>query len=617
MRWNRPFQLTLGAIAALAVVFTLGWLAWNRATVIYFTQLQDRGQNTLNLAEASLRGQLSRFERLPHLLAEQRVIRSLVLAPRDPDLVVAANLYLRDTAEMLGASDIYVMYRDGVTLAASNFDQSHSFVGGNFAFRPYFFDALGPKGAGRFYALGTTSNKRGYYFGAPIDVAGQRHGVMVIKIDVDEIEQTWASDEVRIIVTDPENIVFLSNRPDWLFRSFGPLTSERLARTVQTRRYANAEIGQIDYSRETDASGFDLLRTAADDGAKLEYLVAQAPMADAQWTVQVLLNTRPARVQAASAVALAGFGLGLMALTALILWQRRRQLAERLVVQQAARDELEARVSERTSQLAAVNDALRDEVSERRATEERLRQTQSELVQAGKLAALGQMSAALSHEFNQPLAAARNYAENAQLLLDRGRSVDAHDNIGRILGMIDRMGRISRHLRNFARKPHQQLRPVDLEHVIADAQELLGWQLDRTAVRLSVDLDLGQGPLLVTAGAVRLQQVLVNLLSNAIDAVEGQDTKQLDLAACRVGDMIEVRLRDNGPGIVDAVQPRIFDPFFSTKEVGKGLGLGLSISYNIIRDFDGRISVRNHPDGGAEFTLCLHAAHPLTAEAAE
>ena len=615
MQRTRLFQLALGAVAALALVVVLGWLAWHRATVVYFTQLHDRGQNTLNLAEASLRGQLSRFERLPHLLADQRVIRSLVLAPRDPDLVVAANLYLRETAEMLGASDIYVMYRDGETLAASNFDQPHSFVGGNFAFRPYFFDALGTKGAGRFYALGTTSNKRGYYFGAPIEVAGQRHGVMVIKIDLDVIEQTWASDEVRIIVTDPENIVFLSNRPDWLFRSFGPLTTDRLSRTVQTRRYANAEIGQIDYTRDTDPDGFDLLRTTGNDGAALEYLVAYAKMPDAEWMVQVLLNTRPARVQAASAVALAGFSLGLMALIGFILWQRRRQLAERLAVQQAARDELEARVSQRTSQLAAANAALRDEVTERRATEDRLRQTQTELVQAGKLAALGQMSAALSHEFNQPLAAARNYAENAQLLLDRGRSAEAHDNIGRILGMIDRMGRISRHLRNFARKPHQQLRPVDLGDVIADAQELLGWQLARSGVTLHVDL--GQEPLVVTAGAVRLQQVLVNLLSNAIDAIEGQEIKTLRLVGCRVGDMVELRVHDNGPGIVDAVQPRIFDPFFSTKEVGKGLGLGLSISYNIIRDFHGRISVRNHPDGGAEFTLCLPAAQPLPAQAAQ
>ncbi|MCC5956557.1 MAG: two-component sensor histidine kinase, partial [Natronohydrobacter sp.] len=167
-----------GAAFALSMLALLTWLAHQQALTRSFQDLHDRGQNTLNLAESTIRGQLERFERLPELLADQRAIRSLLLAPRDPDLIMAANTYLRDTAELLGASDLYVMYRDGVTLAASNFDQPLSFVGGNFAFRPYFFDAMAG-GQGRFYALGTTSNKRGYYFGAAIDVAGQRLGVMV------------------------------------------------------------------------------------------------------------------------------------------------------------------------------------------------------------------------------------------------------------------------------------------------------------------------------------------------------------------------------------------------------------------------------------------------------
>ncbi|MCC5992367.1 MAG: sensor histidine kinase [Rhodobacteraceae bacterium] len=614
MRRPRLLALLVAAGAVAAILASLGVLVWQRATAHYLGELHDRGQNTLSLTESALRGQLARFERLPAIVADQRVIRSLVLSPRNEDLILAANLYLRDTATQLGASDIYVMYRDGETLAASNFDQPHSFVGGNFAFRPYFHDAL-DHGEGRFFALGTTSLKRGYYFGAPIDVAGQRRGVMVIKIDVDEIEQTWASDDMRIIVTDPERIVFLSNRQDWLFKSFGPLSAERLARTQATRRYANAEIGQIDYSRQRDARGFDLLSTADQGQARSEYLVVAAPMPEAEWTVQVLLNTRPARMQAASVVAVGALALGLIVLSGLILWQRRRQLAERLAVQQAAKDELEARVKQRTSQLGAANAALHAEIAERRATEARLRQTQSELVQAGKLAALGQMSAALSHEFNQPLAAARNYAENAQLLLDRARGKDARDNITRILGMIDRMTRISRHLRNFARKPNQKLRPVDLGQVVADAQELLGWRLRKAGVTLQVDL--GETPLMVTAGAVRFQQVLVNLITNAIDAVEGRPDTSLTLHAMQRGDSVIVVLRDHGPGVPEQVLARIFDPFFSTKEVGKGLGLGLSISYNIMRDFGGSLSFRNHPDGGAEFTLTLRAAQARPAEAAQ
>ena len=605
MKRSYPWAIVFGTLVALSLLMGLGHAGWQRATAHYLNELQDRGRNTLGLAEASLSGQLARFERLPQLIADQRIIRSLLLSPHNADLVEMANHYLRDTAEQLGASDVYVMYRNGETLAASNFDQPHSFVGGNFAFRPYFHDAIAT-GEGRFYALGTTSNKRGYYFGAPIDVADQRLGVMVIKIDLDEIERAWASEEVRIIVTDPENIVFLSSQQDWLFRSLGPLTPEQRARTEATRRYAGVQIDPIETLLPADTDGPALMTVQGGDASTKEYLVVSTRMPAADWTVQVLLPTRPVRLQAAGNVALAVLGLGLLTLVALVLWQRHRQLAERLSVQQATKVELEKRVIERTTQLAAANAALRGEVAERRATEDRLRQTQSELVQAGKLAALGQMSAVLSHEFNQPLAAARNYAETAQLYLDRDRTTEARDNVGHILAMIDRMTRISKHLRNFARKPHDKLRMVVLGDVVADAQELMGWRLEKTGVTLGVDL--GPEPLRVNAGAVRLQQVLVNLMSNAMDAVEQHDDKRLELVARRAGDLVELRLRDHGPGVPEALQSRIFDPFFSTKEVGKGLGLGLSISFNIISDFGGRLMVRNHPEGGAEFIVELQPA---------
>ncbi len=602
------------AALGLFVLALMIWVAHQQALTRSFQGLHDRGQNTLNLAESTLQGQLERFERLPELLADQRVIRSLLLAPRDPDLIMAANTYLRDAAALLGASDLYVMYRDGETLAASNFDQPHSFVGGNFAFRPYFFEAMAG-GQGRFYALGTTSNKRGYYFGAAIDVAGQRLGVMVLKVDVDDLENAWASEDLRIIVTDPEDIIFLSNRPDWLFHAFGALTPDRMARTQETRRYANADLGEIDVQTRTHRAGFQLLSGHGQDAVASEYLVVKSHMPKADWTVQVLLPSRMARAQAAATVALGLLAAGLLGLMALIIWQRRRQLALRLEMEQAAKDDLEQQVALRTGQLRAANMALEEEVTERRATEAQLRKTQSELIQAGKLAALGQMSAALSHEFNQPLGAARNYAENAQLFLEQDRRVEAQGNITRILGMIDRMTRISRHLRNFARKPNKQLRAVALGDAITEAQELLGWRLRKTGVTL--ERDLGPQPLQVVAGPVRLQQVLVNLISNAIDAVEGAEDKRLHLRARVMGDRVQVSLRDHGPGVAEGLQGRIFDPFFSTKEVGKGLGLGLSISYNIMRDFGGALSVANHPQGGAVFTLDLAAAQPASIEAAE
>ena len=602
-----PHAAQVRAFGLLLVILVAGFtiVLHQNTRARAFAELHERGQNTLGLAESTLRGQLARFERLPGLIAEQRVIQSLLLSPRNDDLQLAANFYLRDTANMLGASDIYVMYRDGDTLAASNFDQPHSFVGENFAFRPYFQDAM-RDGAGRFYALGTTSNKRGYYFGRPIDVAGQRRGVLVIKIDVDEIEQAWASDDLRILVTDPEDIIFLSNRADWLFQSFGVLTPEQRARTEATRRYSDAELGVLEYHSAQDRHGFRVLRGPGNAVDASEYLVVKSVMTQADWTVQVLLPTRAARLQALATVGMVLLGFGMIALLGLILWQRRRQLALRLAMEQAAKDDLERRVVDRTRQLRAANAALQDEVAERRMAEAQLRKTQSDLVQAGKLAALGQMSAALSHEFNQPLGAARNYAENAQVLLERDRIAEARGNIDRIIGMIDRMTRISRHLRNFARKPNQQLRPVDLGEAVVAAQELLGWRLAKQGMALEVDL--GPVPPVVTGGPVRLQQVLVNLISNAIDAVEDGPDRRLHLSATTDGALVRIILRDHGLGVPDSVQARIFDPFFSTKQVGKGLGLGLSISYNIVRDFGGRLSMRNHPEGGAEFTIQLPAA---------
>lgn len=227
-------------------------------------------------------------------------------------------------------------------------------------------------------------------------------------------------------------------------------------------------------------------------------------------------------------------------------------------------------------------------------------------MQAAKLAALGQMSAALSHEFNQPLAAARTYAENAVTLIDRGRVEDARGNAERILSLIDRMAALGRHLRTFARKPGQKIGRATLPEAIAAAAEIAGPRL-RTAqaeLRVSLAPDLPA----VAAGPLRLEQVLVNIITNAADAVEGTGNRQIELTAMPTRTGARITVRDHGPGVPPALRERIFDPFFSTKGVGKGLGLGLSISYNIIKDFGGDLSVTDAAGGGAAFHIDLAAA---------
>ncbi|GLQ56512.1 ATP-binding protein [Devosia nitrariae] len=600
----------LGLASAILLLMTLGWGgAW--ATRVYLNESEARGQNTLGLAVAVLRGHLARFERLPQLLADHEDIKRLVTAPDDGAFVDQINHYLREVNGLLETSDIYVMLPDGNTVAASNFDTETSFVGGNFSYRPYFIDALAG-GLGRFFGLGTTSLKRGYYFGAPIHTEAGISGVVVIKIDLDEMESSWRGGDYEVIVTDPEGIIFMTSETDWLFMSVPPLTEDLLARTAKTIRYANAELRDLPTSQQRYQDDHQLL--IVEDGApRKEFLMVSEEMDEAGWTVTVLLDTASARSQAAVTVVLAVLLIGLVALSAAIYLQRRAQLQERLHIERRAHEQLEHRVIERTRELAQVNAQLEAEIGERKATEATLRQTQSDLIQAGKLAALGQMSAALSHEFNQPLAAARNYADNAIVLVERGRIEDARDTMSRIAGLIDRMASISRHLRNFARKPNEKLASVDLELVTRETLEIIGWRIKDGSAELVIDL--GPTPLWVKAGPVRLQQVLVNIIANAVDAVSQATDKRIDLVARRSASKVTITIRDRGAGIPAGLGERIFDPFFSTKGVGKGLGLGLSISYNIVKDFGGDLRVENHPDGGAIFIIELKAATPAASEA--
>lgn len=603
----------LALVLCLVPILAIGlaWYGYDAATKSYMNSASARANTALRLAVSALSGHLGRYQALPALIADHDDIKELVTRPRDRRLRDAANLYLKDINGLLASSDIYVMTTDGDTVAASNFDGPASFVGENFSYRPYFQDALAGRPS-RFYALGTTSLKRGYYFGAPITVGNEIRGVIVFKVDISAIEASWQGGEYRIFVSDPEGIIFMTGSPDWLYATIEPLTPERRARTEASRRYADAELRELPITH-TSFDGRPLMRVA-ESGENREYLVLSHYMPEADWTVTVLTNIAPVRAQALTATFAALLMLCLAGVILAIVLQRRARLNERIEMQAAARDELEHRVIERTADLARVNRQIELEIAERRITEQQLRQTQADLIQAGKLAGLGQMSAALSHELNQPLAAAKTYADTTALLIERGRTTEASDNVRRISALIDRMASISRHLRNFARKPNEKLSVVALDDVVKDTMEIVAPRL-KTADAV-LDIDLGESPLLVRAGSVRLQQVLVNVITNAADAVEELDDRAIELTAGRDGAQVTLTIRDHGPGVPPAIAERIFDPFFTTKGVGKGLGLGLSISYNIVKDFGGNLTVANHPNGGAVFRIEL-AAEAARREAAE
>ncbi|WP_275783293.1 sensor histidine kinase [Pararhizobium gei] len=588
-----------------AVIFQGGALA----TRSYLNEASLQASSALRLAVSALSGHLSRYEPLPALIADHQGIKDLIANPDNNALREAANSYLRNINALLESSDIYVMTMDGSTIAASNYEQPTSFVGQNFSYRPYFQEAAQGRQS-RFYALGTTSLKRGYYFASPIKLDGRISGVIVFKVDIDSIETSWRGGEYKIFVSDPEGVIFMTGSPEWLYSGILPLNRERLQRTEASRRYAEAKLKPLPI-RLGQLDGHRLMTIRA--GQEREYLVLSHYMPDAAWTVNVLMDTASVRTQARTTIIAIMLFLCLAGLTLAIVLQRRARLAERMRMQIEARGELELRVEERTADLALVNRRIEEEIAERRATEQELRKTQADLIQAGKLAGLGQMSAALSHELNQPLAAAKTYADSAAMLIDLDRTEEARDNVRRISNLIDRMASISRHLRNFARKPNEKLGPVALDGVIADTIEIVAARLKTAHAELRVDV---AGAPMVVAGSVRLQQVLVNLITNAADAIEDLADRCIDVAAVRDGGNVVLTIRDRGPGVPPAIAERIFDPFFTTKGVGKGLGLGLSISYNIVKDFGGSLSVSNHADGGAVFRIELKAA-AAAREAAE
>jgi two-component system C4-dicarboxylate transport sensor histidine kinase DctB len=599
------------AFAIVPVVVVLAILQGGTLlTRSYMDEASSQAGSALRLAVAALGGHLSRYEPLPALIADHDDIEALLQSPNDPALRRIADEYLKEINGLLESSDIYVMTPDGNTIAASNYEMPGTFVGQNFDYRPYFQDAIAGRQA-RFYALGTTSLKRGYYFSSPVDVDGKILGVIVFKVDIDSIESSWQGGEYKLFVADPEGIIFMTGSPEWLYSGILPLDAARLARTQASRRYAEAELRPLPVT-ESVYYGQHLMRIAG-DGTTREYLRLSHYMPEADWTVNVLLDTASVRTQARTALIAILLFICLATLGLAVLWQRRARIEERLRLQEETRNELERRVDERTADLARVNEQIELEIAERRLTEQELRKTQADLIQAGKLAGLGQMSAALSHEFNQPLAAAKTYADSAAVLIDRGRVPEAQDNVRRISSLIDRMASISKHLRNFARKPNEKLGPVPLPDVIADALEIVAPRLKAADAKLVVQL--GEQALVVKAGPVRLQQVLVNIISNAADAVEGLDDRRIVLTARREEDQVIVEVYDRGPGVPAAIAERIFDPFFTTKGVGKGLGLGLSISYNIIKDFGGNLSVGNHADGGAVFRIVLDIAASVRAAA--
>ncbi|RTE64446.1 PAS domain S-box protein [Amphritea opalescens] len=731
----RPLLLLSLVTLFVVVIFETILVSHSRAT----DDLQQSASAGLNRYILSLQQELDRYKDLPKLLSSHSELVNLLLLDGNEG-VYRANLYLQKVNDTVGASDTYLMDTNGTTLASSNWQKAHTFVGRNFSFRPYFRDAMAGR-AGRYFALGTTSKKRGYFFSYPVEYRGTVLGVIVVKIDLNDIETEWSDPMTDIVVTDEDGVIFISTRAEWKFRTLKPLQPQDLQRIVASLRYGNHELTSLPIV-ERKALGEsevvtliegDRIDNPALDGIETrQYLQQTRTVEDAGFNVSILADLKPVDRRVLNNVLLTGFVYSALVFLVLLLLARRRISLERarfkrqqtlalerseariraiidnthaglitldihgviesfnptaeklfgyssdritgeyfsklisqpdravcwrhisqqrdddesaeLMVEVAcvradgspfpveliigrmadnsasrfvvtihditerkeneeqlreARDQLEQRVDERTQDLTRANARLLQEVEEHK-------NTQDELIQTAKLAVLGQMSAGINHELNQPLTAIRSYADNALSFLKLGKTDPVTSNLQEIGGLTERMAKIIAPLKEFSRKTTGQQMMISLKAVRDGAMSIMYGRLDKANVKIEWPEHLDQQ--FVLGDMLRLEQVVVNLISNALQAMEGVAEKWIEIGVERQGGRLLISFRDHGPGIPASELGKVFEPFYTTKKAGQGLGLGLSISHRIIESMDGQLSVSNHPFGGAVFTINLPAA---------
>lgn len=541
----RPTRIVLGivTIALLASAFTL---AERLAAARAVDAVSRRARASAILLASSFRRELEKFQLVPVVLAQDSEVRAALAAPAAARLD-PLNRKLEALSARLRAANLYVLDAQGVTVAASNWRGPESFVGDDYAFRPYFTEAM-RSGAAQQFALGQRSRRPGLYLSRRIDTDGRPLGVVVVKVEFGRLEREWRAAGDAAFVTDARGIILVTADPPARFQTIRPLTA---AERVAARR-------SLDYGAAP------LLPNARYAAGRVSGDAIEAVAPVDGWRVRVVAPTRQA-LSEVRAIARLGFAIALLAaLAGWLVWRQRRRSA-------AAR-------------LAAAADA-------------RTAGLRHQLVQANKLAILGQVTGGVAHEISQPLAAIASQAHNARTLIERDRPGEAGEAIERVEALTDRIGRITRELRGFSRRATGTVEPVALAEVIDGLRLLLRDRMRMLGAELIIE-----GPELSVVGErVRLEQVLVNLVQNALDAGARAITVTVEAMAARV----RLTVADDGPGLTPEARATLFQPFSTSKR--DGLGLGLVISHDIVADLGGTLVALDPPQGAA-FAIELERA---------
>ncbi|WP_419912665.1 sensor histidine kinase [Hoeflea sp.] len=551
------------AVLAVAGIFRLSYA--------YFQSEElSKADERLSLYRSSVVAALERFSHLTYVLARDPFVIATA-GDNDTDLL---NRRLKGFAQQAGLDAIYLMGRDGETISASNAGEPSSFVGQNYGFRPYFKDAMAGN-QGRFYGIGATTGEPGYFIADSVrDASGAVLGVIAIKIDLSRLQESWRRGGEQVFMTNADGVVLLSSDRDWSYRVLSPLTNEQRELIRSSRQFPGQALDPLDWTplpaqraRINNTERLHLTETGLPHGWQLHYLASDDRAITRAW------------LATGTAVILAGILFMLMQI------QRTRRMKAAL-----------KRSEEEEAQLRRANERLAVEIEERRTAERRLKRTQGELDRASRLAALGRLAASVTHELGQPIAAMRNHLAAAEM--------SAQGNIalaGGLSGLVDRMEGITRQLKFFARTESENFENVDLREAMQASLALV--QPNLCTIDADVVTGFAEEPVVVRGSRLRLEQVMTNLLRNAVDAMEETDRPEIRIGIGLAGPTAWFEIRDNGHGLGDATLADIREPFVTTRESGRGMGLGLAISSTIVNDHGGVMTATNAEGGGAVFRV--------------
>ncbi len=512
---------------------------------------------------------LQRLEHLPFIISQNPAVADALVGNNGEEL----NSVLKSFADRANADHIFLMDLNGKTIAASNYESPNSFVGNNYAFRPYFRDAITGK-TGQFYAIGATTGEPGFFVSAPVyDGFGNIFGVIVVKTGFQSLNRAWQESGIQILVSNIDSVVVLASKPSNRFQTLHPLTVHTRLNLENAQQFGNQQLRPLDWL--ADGNGHVKL-----DGN--EYLLAQVQIERENWTLHLLTSLSGIRLQAALMIA------GVLAL-----------LFSVIVAITGFRS---VRLKRALGESNADRTRLTQEIEVRRLAESDLKTAKYELERTSKLAALGQLSASITHELGQPISAMRNYLAAEEIAADA-----TPNSLNPLLsGLVERMQNINDQLRGFATSSIRETSIFDLLHTSDAAVALVAHGV--AAANIKLIKRYADRPVNVVGSEQQIEQVLINLLRNAVDAVTTQSLREITVIVDIANNRAFFRIIDTGRGLEGRTMVDLEEPFMTTKPSGQGMGLGLAISVQIAKDMKGRIEAHDTEKGGAEFTLWLPLA---------